>query len=67
MKVWDKIPVEEHDKGLRVLIIANYVREKEGGRADPFHGHFLRTDNLASIIQVYIMANTSSHGIMNIT
>ena len=46
---------------------SNYVREKEGGRADHFHGHSLLTDNFAYIIQVYIMPNTSSHGIMNIT
>ena len=29
--------------------------------------HSLRTDNFAYIIQFYIMANTLSHGIMNIT
>ena len=43
---------------------SNYVWEREGGRADPFHWHSLRTDNFAYIIQVYIMANTSSRGIM---
>ena len=34
---------------------SNYVRERDS----------LRTDNFAYIIQVYIMPNTSSHGIMN--
>ena len=45
IKVWDEIPVEEHDIGLRVLI--NYVRERDGGKANLFHWDFFRTDNFA--------------------
>ena len=55
IKVWDEIPVEENDKNERTP--SSNVREREGGRADPFHWNSLRTDNFAYIIQVYI--NTS--------
>ena len=35
IKVWDEIPVEENDKNERTP--SSNVREREGGRADPFH------------------------------
>ena len=54
-------------------LYCNSADETAAGRAkenfpDPRSiRHSLRTDNFAYIIQVYIIPNTSSHGIMNIT
>ena len=53
--------MEENDRGLRVLFYN--VRERDGGTLQT---DTLRTNNIAYIIQVYKMANMSSHGIMNI-
>ena len=53
-----------HGKGLRVLIMFEKGRE---GELTLFTDTFCELTTLHMSVQVYIMANTSSHGIMNIT
>ena len=64
IKVWDEIPVKEHDRGLQLLIISEKGRE---GLPFSLTLFVNSSDNFAYIIQVYIMPNMLSHGIMNIT
>ena len=76
---WNPLPTSRSvslSKGARpaaTVLRATLPMKRQPGRAkenfpDPRSiRHSLRTDNFAYIIQVYIIPNTSSHGIMNIT
>ena len=55
-------PVGKHDRAHRGLITSK--EEREGIY---FHDSLRELNNLADIIQVYIMPNMSSHGIVNLT